>query len=162
MIQVRLGPVDSPTFGESQRGRDRAGPRSRRCHVDHSRRRSKSATGAREQLPEKLARTPRTIARQRSWAHAKTRPDRRRHAMQRCAAIAADFLRRRLDAQPVATRGTLLIQALHGPAGQILHSDSPHVEPRWAGGEGVVRVAANCEVREQPPRGTERIVLRAF
>ena len=72
----------------------------------------------------------RAITCQRAWPHSETRRERRRHIMERSAAIAADFLWRAQHAQPVAARGTFRGQTLHRPAGQILHpfasqSDGP-------------------------------------
>jgi len=71
---------------------------------------------------EDSARAPhRAIARQGARAHAKTRRERRRHVVERRAAVAAHLLWRVLDAEPVAARGTLGSQTLHRPSGQILH-----------------------------------------
>lgn len=62
---------------------------------------------------------------QRPWPHPKPRANRRRHRLQHASARGAMLEPRvgpgEVRAQPVSTRGTLRIDALHGPAGQILH-----------------------------------------
>ena len=57
------------------------------------------------------------------WArpHLKPRSQRRRHVVQRQAAITAGLIAPVFRAQPVASRWTLRIQTLHRPARQILH-----------------------------------------
>ena len=93
-------------------------------------RRKLRSRAARSLVEKTLSRTPRAIARERPRTHPEARPERRRHAVQRRAAVAADFQRRRLHPQPVTARGTFRIQALHGPAGQVLHPDSPRMNVR--------------------------------
>ncbi|MGC1945755.1 MAG: hypothetical protein WA664_18555, partial [Candidatus Acidiferrales bacterium] len=63
----------------------------------------------------------------------------------RAAAIAAMILRRGLDAQPVAARGTFWIQTLHRPTGQILHFRLPHKNHSPGGGRG----------KREPPKRPE-------
>jgi len=73
----------------------------------------------------KLAKLPRAadraIARQRARTHAEARRQRRRHVVQRSAAIAAMVQPGALDSEPVPARRALRIQTLHRPTGQILH-----------------------------------------
>jgi hypothetical protein len=63
----------------------------------------------------------RPVARQRTRTHPEAWGKRRRHFVQRSAAIAAAFLRHVFNAPPVASRGTLRIQTLHGPAWKLMH-----------------------------------------
>ena len=123
----------TPPYGELRRRRNRAGLRSSRCQF------------------ETLTSTPRPITGKRPRSHSEPRPKRRRHAMQWRAAVAADVKRLRLDAQPVTARGTLRIQALDGPAGQVLHPNSPRTtqNQQWA-----CTTEKDTE-RKQPPRKTE-------
>jgi hypothetical protein len=102
-----FGPCSPESISEGCDGdvtASRAAKRSRRCGGVNS------------------ARAPRrAIARQRTRAHAKARRERWRHVVERGAAVAADFLRRILHAEPVTARRTFRSQTLHCPSGQILH-----------------------------------------
>ena len=71
-----------------------------------------------------LAAAPRAIARKGARARAQARPQRRRNVLQRGAATGAGFLGAAFDAQPMAAGGASRVQALHSPAGQILHRAS--------------------------------------
>ena len=61
--------------------------------------------------------------------HAKARADRRRYRLQGTPATGTEFQARvgagQMCPQPVPTRGTFLIDALHRPPRQILHRASP-------------------------------------
>jgi len=75
------------------------------------------------------ARPKRRTDPQGSRAHAEARANRWGNCLQRTAATGAEFQTGvgagKVSAQPVASRGAFLIDALHGPAGQILHVASP-------------------------------------
>ena len=69
----------------------------------------------------------RAIRDERAGAQAEVRAERWRHVLQRRAAIAATVAAEgagEIGAEPVAARFTLGIDALHGPAGKILHISS--------------------------------------
>jgi hypothetical protein len=69
-----------------------------------------------------LARTPHgPVAGKRARPHSESRSKRRRHVLQRPAAIDAGFLGSSLHAEPVTTRGTPWTQALNRITGQMLH-----------------------------------------
>ena len=82
----------------------------------------------------------RAVSRKRPWPRPETRRERRRHVVKRRPAIAAGFLWRSLHAHPVPTRGTFRVQALHGPAGEILHA--PASQTIWAEGGRISTRAA--------------------
>lgn len=67
----------------------------------------------------------RAIASERARTHPQARPQRRGNIVQRRVAIAAKFSRGVRSPQPVAASGALRINALHGPARQILHALPP-------------------------------------
>ena len=96
----------------------------------------------------------RRARRQRARAHAKSRAQRRRHIAQRIAAAWAAPLHakrsRGIRAQPLAARFTSRIDALHGKAGQKLHSFS--LRSRFA------FVAQSINGRVRDPKPPERMV----
>jgi hypothetical protein len=75
-------------------------------------------------------RTKRRSRGERAWTHAQPRSDGRWNGLQRAAAAWTEFETcvgaGKMGAEPVAASGTLLINALHGPAGQILHASVLH------------------------------------
>ena len=100
----------TPVSGRALRGRGALRPRSR-------------------PLPRPLAhQAARPVGAQRSWPHAQRR-ERRRHVLQRRAAARALRRGNFRDADPVATSIAHRIDALHGPAGQVLHR-LPHPQRR--------------------------------
>ena len=58
-------------------------------------------------------------------AHAETGAERRRNGLKRAAAARAEFEPSvgagKMGAKPMTASGTVLVDALHGPAGKILH-----------------------------------------
>jgi len=64
-------------------------------------------------------------------ARAQTQPrtQRRRHVVQRSTAVAAQFRPGRVNAQPQAARLAVWVDALYGPAWQVLHG-TPTLESR--------------------------------
>ena len=75
------------------------------------------------------------IAGQRPRAQTEAWAERRRNILKRRAAIAAALQRGGFDSQPLATGGTFSVQALHSPAGQILHRPSSEKKCRRKGDE---------------------------
>ena len=75
----------------------------------------------------RLARTSRgtsrrTIAAQRARSHPQAGSQRGRYVAKRRVTVAANFSSRSVHAQPVASRGTFRIDALHSPTRQILQA----------------------------------------
>lgn len=72
------------------------------------------------------ARTKRRARSEGPRAHAETRAEGRRNGLQSAAAAGAKFETGvgagKMGAEPVSASGTLRIDALHGPTGQILHA----------------------------------------
>lgn len=88
------------------------------ARITHAvRRREKSA---------RAAHRTRAIGRQRPGPGAEARHQRRRHIVQRRAAVGAAFLKGVIHAHPVPAGTALGIQALHGRTRQIQHGSSSH------------------------------------
>jgi hypothetical protein len=93
----------------------------------------------------------RAIARHaRTHPHSKRRHQRRRHILQRQAAVPANFHGHAFHTQPVSSSGAFRIQTLHGTAGQMLHRVSN--EFRWGTGRSrtarILRAAPLCVKRK--------------
>ena len=73
--------------------------------------------------------TRRPVRTQRARTQPHARPQRRRHPVQRSRAIGAKLRLQLVRAKPLAARRALRINALHSPAGKILH-DSPKTLPQ--------------------------------
>ena len=67
----------------------------------------------------------RTVTAQRTGTHPQAGSKRRRHIVERCATVAAEFSTGHAHTQPVAARRAFRIDALHSPTGQILHAFLP-------------------------------------
>jgi hypothetical protein len=101
------------------------------------------------------ARAKRRTDPQGSRAHAEARANRRGNCLQRTAATGAELQTGvgagKVSAQPVASRGAFLIDALHGPAGQILHVASPSGHSRRLGKRRAAEAAKmpDCDAGSQ-------------
>jgi|SRR5215475_1141389 len=77
-------------------------------------------------LESARTRTQRRARAERTRAHAKARADRRGHGLKSAAAARADFEAGvgagKMSAEPMPASGTLRVDTLHGPTGQILHA----------------------------------------
>lgn len=93
------------------------------------------------------------IARQRARARAEARAERGRNVLQRAAATAAGFLGTPFDSQPMAAGDAFRVQALHSPAGQILHRAS------WF---GKFQMEAASDPGKQPSRSSRPPTWQGF
>lgn len=145
---------------ELRRGRDwprNTGAQSSRCPVGRSRQ------GDREIGAAEISARARGRAVICEWPrpHSEARRERRRHVVKSRATVAAGFLCRRVHAQPVSARGAFRVQALHGPARQILHAVAS--QRAWAegGAENRSRRAKICRPRT-PSRKLRGFCAGAF